>query len=526
MSGTARTVEVRIRDGGSRGVLEMNIDGGGWGAVCDDGFDAHAANAVCLEMGFEGGTSYDTTHGNGSFAVDDLSCPSGAAGLSACRTGRAPYSHNCGDDETVGIDCNGWKSRWAPSWAPRWPSWTASPPGLEEIGALVVLTDGYASHGDASGGPLKPGDEGKVVEAKGGGGRVRVRALTGSKVGKDWWYDQAALRLNAGGLWGALSSGLSGLSGVLTTLVLGGPWQLFGLVMALLLMLLGVVARLSGLAALFLLGAFACGRLDSKAAWARATAEDGEPRRTVCNAWQRGREYAAPVVSGLLVRALAACVSAQATWAAARERAPAARERAGAAARAACSSFSFCDASFDSQLRGVSAGGGGTCAAACAVFFCAGAHITGAAYITGVAVATLTLGGAAALFLARAQWRKEARIRCVQADMQGTAATYRQMHGIGCFERNIEFLLKDHLQIVSSAEQIEFLPQFLPTPAQQFLMLHAQQYIYDLRGFSREGFARTLRRELSSISAAAREADGSWFRDLEHFLATEWAPSA
>ena len=31
--------------------------------------------------------------------------------------------------------------------------WTASPPGLEEIGALVVLTDGYASHGDASGGP-------------------------------------------------------------------------------------------------------------------------------------------------------------------------------------------------------------------------------------------------------------------------------------------------------------------------------------------------------------------------------------
>jgi hypothetical protein len=107
MAGTSRSVGVRIREGGARGVLEMNIDGGGWDAVCDDGFGAAEADAVCRQLGFAGGgTSYDTTHGDSTFAMDDLDCPSGAADLSECSTSREPYSHNCGDSETVGIECD------------------------------------------------------------------------------------------------------------------------------------------------------------------------------------------------------------------------------------------------------------------------------------------------------------------------------------------------------------------------------------------------------------------------------------
>eukprot|EP01046_Picozoa_sp_COSAG06_P052662 COSAG06_NODE_8904_length_2036_cov_0.996386_1_plen_568_part_01 len=105
MAGTARRVGVRIREGGSRGVLEMNIDDDGWDAVCDDGFYAAEADAVCRQLGFAGGTSYSTTHGDSTFAMDDLDCPTSAAGLSECSTYMRPYSDNCGDSETVGIDC-------------------------------------------------------------------------------------------------------------------------------------------------------------------------------------------------------------------------------------------------------------------------------------------------------------------------------------------------------------------------------------------------------------------------------------
>ena len=98
-------VRVRIAGGGSSGVLQMAFDGGPWDAVCDDGFDGAEATAVCLTMGFVGGTAFDTTHGDSSFAADDIDCPSGATGLSQCYLGNSPYTHNCADFETVGISC-------------------------------------------------------------------------------------------------------------------------------------------------------------------------------------------------------------------------------------------------------------------------------------------------------------------------------------------------------------------------------------------------------------------------------------
>ena len=107
MDGTRRTVKARIAGDLSRGVLEVNIDDAGWGAVCDDGFGDDEAKAFCSSMGYQFGVGgqYDTTHGDGSFAADDISCPSGSDSISDCSSARRPYSDNCGDSETVGIDC-------------------------------------------------------------------------------------------------------------------------------------------------------------------------------------------------------------------------------------------------------------------------------------------------------------------------------------------------------------------------------------------------------------------------------------
>lgn len=101
------SVEVRISGGSSRGVLQMNIEGRGWGAVCDDGFRTDdEAVAFCATLGFGGfGAQYDTTHGDGNFAADDINCPSGSTSVSNCSISRSPYSDDCGDSETVGLDC-------------------------------------------------------------------------------------------------------------------------------------------------------------------------------------------------------------------------------------------------------------------------------------------------------------------------------------------------------------------------------------------------------------------------------------
>eukprot|EP01043_Picozoa_sp_COSAG02_P028654 COSAG02_NODE_1746_length_11096_cov_14.974084_2_plen_1785_part_01 len=107
MGGSERSVEVRIREGGARGVLQFRIDNGEWDAVCDDGFGTDEAHAICVILGYEGGSQYDTHHGDHNFAVDDLNCPRGATRVSECSAGQSPYRDNCGDSETVGLQCTG-----------------------------------------------------------------------------------------------------------------------------------------------------------------------------------------------------------------------------------------------------------------------------------------------------------------------------------------------------------------------------------------------------------------------------------
>ena len=107
MGGSDRNVEVRIREGGARGVLQFRIDDGEWDAVCDDHFAADEAHAICVILGYASGTQYDARHGDNSFAVDDLHCPRGATSVSECSTGMNPYTDNCSDGETVGLQCSG-----------------------------------------------------------------------------------------------------------------------------------------------------------------------------------------------------------------------------------------------------------------------------------------------------------------------------------------------------------------------------------------------------------------------------------
>ena len=106
--GSSRTVQARISGGGPRGVLEMNIDGQGWGVVCDDYFDHNnnGATAFCMSLGFAGGgVQYDES-GRTDYAADDIVCETGSTSIEQCTSVQQPYVHNCGSSETVGIECN------------------------------------------------------------------------------------------------------------------------------------------------------------------------------------------------------------------------------------------------------------------------------------------------------------------------------------------------------------------------------------------------------------------------------------
>ena len=64
-----------------------------------------------------------------------------------------------------------------------------------KVGEKVVLADDYASHGDASGGPLKPGDVGTLKQDDHDSKPFKVNFN-----GRDYWYKEAALkRAPAGG---------------------------------------------------------------------------------------------------------------------------------------------------------------------------------------------------------------------------------------------------------------------------------------------------------------------------------------
>jgi hypothetical protein len=59
-------------------------------------------------------------------------------------------------------------------------------------GCEVILSADFASHADASAGPLTPGEVGTIVSSDGADNTVNVR----SSQGMNWWYRRNALRLH------------------------------------------------------------------------------------------------------------------------------------------------------------------------------------------------------------------------------------------------------------------------------------------------------------------------------------------
>ncbi|XP_070560709.1 scavenger receptor cysteine-rich domain-containing protein DMBT1-like isoform X2 [Ptychodera flava] len=100
--------EIRLVGGSSQyeGRVEV-LYSGQWGTVCDDAFEDSDATVVCRELGYSGGTQYQSAHfgeGTGQIWLDDVGCTGAESHLSDC--GNAGWgTHNCQHSEDVGVAC-------------------------------------------------------------------------------------------------------------------------------------------------------------------------------------------------------------------------------------------------------------------------------------------------------------------------------------------------------------------------------------------------------------------------------------
>ena len=86
-------------------VLGLLLNNGG--TVCDDGFSANSAEAVCRKMGYQGQISYTSGSKWGiqsglDITLDNVECSSGD--WSSCSF---TFSHNCGHSEDIFLQCDG-----------------------------------------------------------------------------------------------------------------------------------------------------------------------------------------------------------------------------------------------------------------------------------------------------------------------------------------------------------------------------------------------------------------------------------
>ena len=86
-------------------VLGLLLSNGG--TVCDDGFSANSADAVCRQMGYLGQLSYTSGSKWGiqsglDITLDNVACSSGD--WSSCSF---TFSHDCGHSEDIFLQCDG-----------------------------------------------------------------------------------------------------------------------------------------------------------------------------------------------------------------------------------------------------------------------------------------------------------------------------------------------------------------------------------------------------------------------------------
>lgn len=104
--------DVRLQDGAGpeNGRLEVLLESGEWGTVCDDRFDNVDAGVACRELGFSDGTFEPISRttiprGTGAIALDDVECTGTEERLFDCPH-RGLEIHNCSHFEDVTVTCN------------------------------------------------------------------------------------------------------------------------------------------------------------------------------------------------------------------------------------------------------------------------------------------------------------------------------------------------------------------------------------------------------------------------------------
>ncbi|KAJ8322311.1 hypothetical protein KUTeg_000782 [Tegillarca granosa] len=107
------SLKIRLMDGQypDEGRVEVSINGGQWGTVCDDLWEAAEAQVVCNMLGFTNGTARAVGEayfgsGKGPIIMDEVECTGKEASLIDCPFGGFGQ-HDCDHSEDAGVSCNG-----------------------------------------------------------------------------------------------------------------------------------------------------------------------------------------------------------------------------------------------------------------------------------------------------------------------------------------------------------------------------------------------------------------------------------
>ena len=84
------------------------MNGGEWGTVCDDEWDAQDANVVCQELGYPSADNALSEafygEGTGDILLDNVQCNGNENRLASCGH-NAIGDHNCQHSEDAGVEC-------------------------------------------------------------------------------------------------------------------------------------------------------------------------------------------------------------------------------------------------------------------------------------------------------------------------------------------------------------------------------------------------------------------------------------
>ncbi|XP_019639399.1 PREDICTED: uncharacterized protein LOC109481308 [Branchiostoma belcheri] len=102
---------MRLRGGmaPNRGRVELKVEGGNWGIICDDEWDKLAADVVCRQLGYKNGAKMATKNsrfgdGRRDFILDDVTCTGNERTLMECSH-RGWWESDCDRNEVAGVVC-------------------------------------------------------------------------------------------------------------------------------------------------------------------------------------------------------------------------------------------------------------------------------------------------------------------------------------------------------------------------------------------------------------------------------------